>query len=176
MALRSLSSASDIKADIQRRLALINKAILTQLIVLGEKAVNMSRDSFNINPSAFPVNVNGKTGKPLKQRIRTDGGIDPVFGDYLDHTEVLRSSIGYMVTQNGEAHKADFKSNSAQSFAEEIAAKYGDGWALIVVAGADYALAVESKGYNVISSAEHMVENEMPYLINKLKTSIAKMK
>ena len=46
------------------------------------------------------------------------------------------------------------------------------GVALVVVAGMNYAAYVEAKGYNVLSSAEHLAERELPRMLEKLITNI----
>ena len=45
-------------------------------------------------------------------------------------------------------------------------------YALVVVAGMNYAAYVEAKGYNVLSSAEHLAERELPRMLDKLITNI----
>ncbi|MGV4578106.1 hypothetical protein ACQ1R5_10635 [Ornithobacterium rhinotracheale] len=46
--------------------------------------------------------------------------------------------------------------------------KYPRGYVLVVVAGMNYALYVESKGYNVLSTAEQLAEREVPRLLNEI--------
>lgn len=82
---------------------------------------------------------------------------------YKDRTGNLTSSIGYVVALNGTIRIAEF-SGGAESKSEgikrarEVAAaatrKFGKtGYTLIVFAGMEYAAAVESKGYDVISNS-----------------------
>lgn len=90
-------------------------------------------------------------------------------GDYLDHTGNLRSSIGYVVLNNGKVitmntQEADRGTDrktgvrTAEQFIQELSKKYNKGYVLIVVAGMDYAAEVEARGRNVISSSKLLAE------------------
>ena len=57
----------------------------------------------------------------------------------------------------------------------EIAAKYPKGYVLVVVAGMNYAVYVESKGRDVLTSAEKLAETELPKMLRQLKDNIRKM-
>lgn len=82
---------------------------------------------------------------------------------YMDRTGNLTSSIGYVIIQRGEFLKKRIESaekdqggagrKSALEFAQELALDESDikGITLIGFAGMDYAAAVESKGFDVIS-------------------------
>lgn len=85
---------------------------------------------------------------------------------YKDQTGNLRSSIGYVVVQDGQIIKAsDFAPSdkgtdkatgqrTGKEYAEELAKRYPSGLTLIVVAGMNYAAYVSAKGYDVLDSAE----------------------
>lgn len=103
---------------------------------------------------------------------------------YMMQTGALLSSTGYEVFVDGVAIHSQFdaasgaESNAAetgiksgQSIAESIG-KGTKGIALVVVAGMNYAAYVEAKGYNVLSSAEHLAERELPRMLDKLISSI----
>lgn len=99
-----------------------------------------------------------RLGEECIKRIREDHP-----GDWTDRTGNLRSSTGYAVMEYGrEYFKSAFEavgggtegSATGQQYVEEIAQKYADTYALVVVAGMSYAEHVESKGYDVISGAE----------------------
>jgi len=174
MAVTPRFTPQGIRKAFQQRIGLIDQLITRRLQVLGEQAVNMSRDSIGINASAFPVTIDGKTGQPLKQRINPQGQ-NPVFGDYLDQTANLRASIGYVVAKDGNVLHEDPSTNAAGlTFGKELLTNYPTGWVLIVYAGMEYAAAVESKGYNVISSAEHMVEDKLPGIMQAVLDKINK--
>ena len=79
-------------------------------------------------------------------------------GNYNDQTGNLRSSIGYVVAQDGLIARRDYKvtkggedgAQKGQSLAERAAAEHPKGIVLIVTAGMQYALYVEAMGYDVL--------------------------
>lgn len=103
---------------------------------------------------------------------------------YLMQTGALLSSTGYEVFVDGVAIHSQFDAASGaeseaaskgvqtgKSIAEKIG-KETKGVALVVVAGMNYAAYVEARGYNVLSSAEHLAERELPRMLEKLITNI----
>lgn len=103
---------------------------------------------------------------------------------YMMQTGALLSSTGYEVFVDGVAIHSQFDAASgAESNAAETGIKSGQsiaetigkgtkGIALVVVAGMNYAAYVEAKGYNVLSSAEHLAERELPRVLEKLISNI----
>ena len=103
---------------------------------------------------------------------------------YMMQTGALLSSTGYEVFVDGVAIHSQFDAASgAESNAAETGIKSGQsiaetigkgtkGIALVVVAGMNYAAYVEAKGYNVLSSAEHLAERELPRMLEKLISNI----
>lgn len=104
---------------------------------------------------------------------------------YMMQTGALLSSTGYEVFVDGVAimHGQFDAASGAESNAaaqgikagQDIAEKIGKetkGVALVVVAGMNYAAYVEAKGYNVLSSAEHLAERELPRMLEKLISNI----
>lgn len=103
---------------------------------------------------------------------------------YMMQTGALLSSTGYEVFVDGVAIHSQFDAASgAESNAAETGIKSGQsiaetigkgtkGIALVVVAGMNYAAYVEAKGYNVLSSAEHLAERELPQMLEKLISNI----
>lgn len=103
-------------------------------------------------------------------------------GSYNDITGNLRSSIGYAIIKNGvpvtvgatEAFSGTKGDGSAgiaqgQAFLKKIAGRYSRGIALIVVAGMNYAVYVESIHHkDVLTSAELKAEN----LVKKLLSGV----
>lgn len=97
---------------------------------------------------------------------------------YQDQTNQLRSSIGYQIYNQGVLVTDYFQpggkgdgSGSAQGVARgktvaaEAARQYPDDVVGVIVAGAHYALYVESKGYDVISGpASQLTEITSKYL------------
>lgn len=99
---------------------------------------------------------------------------------YMMQTGALSSSTGYTIFKDGVAihdvfNAADGASESGGVVGvkrgQEIAQQVGSqtrGICLVVVAGMNYALHVESKGYNVLASAENLAEQELPKMLEKL--------
>ena len=103
---------------------------------------------------------------------------------YMMQTGALLSSTGYQVFVDGMAIHSQFDAASGaeseaaakgiktgQTIAEQIG-KETKGIALVVVAGMNYAAYVEARGYNVLTSAEHLAERELPKMLEKLITNI----
>lgn len=111
---------------------------------------------------------------------------------YKDQTANLRNSIGYIVVHNGRVVQTAYNGNTpsktkpgdpakarqeglnhAQSIAKTLD---NDKTYLILTAGMDYAVAVEAKGYDVITGAGNWLESEArkqmedfkKYLLRKL--------
>lgn len=149
--------------DIERRLkAMRNQIILDQiedLRALGEMCVTQAR------------------------------GVPPSVG-FHDQTGNLRSSIGYMVFVDGvPVHQSTFEQVSPQAAhkdgvtydggkkGEAYCREIGEnttGVCLVVVAGMNYATYVESKGRDVLTSAEHLAEQELPKILKELIEDITK--
>ena len=77
---------------------------------------------------------------------------------YQDQTGNLRSSIGYAILFNGDVKKSDITGSDdgvteAWNAVDEFRVKYNKGFVLVIFAGMDYAAAVESKGYDVITNS-----------------------
>jgi gamma-glutamylcysteine synthetase len=98
-------------------------------------------------------------------------------GSYMDQTGNLRSSIGYVILENGvQIELAGFdtvkegKEGAARGKAlvEEIAGKYPVGYVLIVVAGMEYAAAVEAKGYDVLTMSSIKAGTDLKKAMQKL--------
>lgn len=101
---------------------------------------------------------------------------------YKDQTGNLRSSIGYIILHNGKELKSDFTQAGAgsdkttgkaagEAIAAEVAAKYSKGFVLIVVAGMNYAAAVEAMGYDVLTNSAFKAEAA----VKKMQLSLTKL-
>ncbi|MDR0619178.1 MAG: hypothetical protein LBG17_04700 [Bacteroidales bacterium] len=104
-------------------------------------------------------------------------------GKYKDQTANLRSSTGYVIVENGQIiSQSNFPaitstatggtgtkgSTNGREFALSIARMYPQGIALIVVAGMSYAVYVQGKGLDVLSSAELEAERLKNIMIKEL--------
>ncbi|OZI09584.1 hypothetical protein BWI93_03105 [Siphonobacter sp. BAB-5385] len=152
MGIKPKFTKAEIRSTFVQRKDRIEQAILATLMYLGEMCVNHARS----------VNT------------------------YQDQTGNLRNSIGYIIVKNGRTIASSFVKSVTgtvesdedgvkigRGLARELAKQHNTGYALIVVAGMNYAAAVESKGFDVLSSAEHLAEKEFPRMIRDLKLQIA---
>lgn len=83
--------------------------------------------------------------------------------NYIEWTHYLKASIGYVVYNDGEKIAEHFDAGSGgkgsegtsagQQLADSVAAEYPSGFVAVIVAGANYAAYVESKGYDVLTGA-----------------------
>lgn len=89
---------------------------------------------------------------------------------YKDQTGNLRSSLGYIIYNDGELLAEDFQSSGTGSgdgsegvergreYAKGIAETYPDRLVGVIVAGMNYALYVESKGYDVLTGPASQIQ------------------
>ncbi|MGL4519313.1 MAG: hypothetical protein ACRCUJ_06475 [Phocaeicola sp.] len=99
---------------------------------------------------------------------------------YGDQTGNLRSSIGYIIVNDGKILSDNFEQvksgnegiKEARQLASEVASTHKNGMALICVAGMNYAAAVEAKGKDVVTSGTIQCEK---YLRDTLKKLFSKM-
>lgn len=103
---------------------------------------------------------------------------------WIDHTGNLRSSIGYIITHKGNIIQySDFQQvkqgsegvKTGKDFAAEIAKQFSNEYVLVVVAGMNYAEFVEARdNKDVLATPELFAKKELPKMIKKLKSQIAK--
>lgn len=98
---------------------------------------------------------------------------------YKDQTGNLRSSIGYVIVEDGHiVEMSDFAlsdkgsdrvtgQRTGRAYVSELARRYSKGLVLIVVAGMDYAAYVSAKGYDVVDSSELIVDGLVKQLFKK---------
>ena len=101
---------------------------------------------------------------------------------WFDQSGNLRSSVGYVIVHNGKIIKySEFNQvkqgtdgiKEGKELAKELAKQYTSGYALIVVAGMNYAEYVEAMdNKNVLASAELLARRELPKMMMKLKKQI----
>ncbi len=148
-------SMADVQKKMDRAKQLFERTVIQRLRYLGEQCINIGRER----------------------------------GSYIDQTGNLRSSIGYLVLKDGKLidsggfeqikGKVDSEikgSDVGKEFAEKLASNYSEGFVLIVVAGMDYAAAVEAKGYDVLTSSEEFAKSEIPKILEKLKKQMESRK
>lgn len=141
---------------------------------------NFTKDDVKARLDAFLDEIQRKQIARLQQlgemcliEARTNKG-------YMMQTGALLSSTGYQVFVDGIAIHSKFEAasgaqsdaaakgvNAGQTVADAIG-KETKGVCLVVVAGMNYATYVEAKGKNVLTSAEHLAERELPRMLEKL--------
>lgn len=99
---------------------------------------------------------------------------------YMDQTGNLTASIGGVIVARGKIHSHFFPdtklgAEKGQKLAESLG-RLTSGFALIIVAGMEYANEVESKGYNVIASAELLSVQEVPKIKARMLAQIQNMR
>jgi len=96
---------------------------------------------------------------------------------FEDHTGNLRSSIGYAVLLDGEVLDEEYKvvkggqegANASRELVRELATEFNKGFVLIGLAGMEYAAAVESKGYDVITGSTPMADELLTFFKKELR-------
>ena len=139
---------NDIDATFKALLAEVDRQLIESLTRVGEEAVKLAKM------------------------------IPPERG-FKDRTGNLRSSIGYVVLVAGKPVNVAFAAvkgghagvNEGQRLALQVGSKT-EGYALVVVAGMNYAVHVESKGRDVLTSAEKFAEKEVAKHLADLVTNI----
>lgn len=127
-------------------LARTQVAIINRLKFIGESFVVMARN---------------KTNK--------EGGFNDVTGN-------LRSSIGYIIVDHGHIVEENFEGrsqegkNEGKKFTRKIALEFKNGYSLIVVAGMNYAAAVENLHHKDVLTGSSLIAEAM------LKDAFAKLK
>lgn len=99
---------------------------------------------------------------------------------FTDQTGNLRSSIGYVVFNNGvtvsesyiQVKEGGEGASKGLALAKKVGAKYTEGIALVVTAGMNYAIHLEAKGRDVLASAETLAKQELPRMVEELKQNI----
>lgn len=109
----------------------------------------------------------------------------PQEASWFDQSGNLRSSIGYVIVHNGRIIKySEFNQvkqgtdgvKEGKELATELVKQYKSGYALIVVAGMNYAELVEAMdNKNVLASTELFARQEMPKMMVKLTTQIMRI-
>lgn len=99
---------------------------------------------------------------------------------YKDQTGNLRSSIGYVIVEDGKVIQASNFAPSekgtdkakgqatGKAYASELAARFPSGITLLVVAGMNYAAYVSAKGYDVLDGAELLADQLTEKLLKDL--------
>lgn len=142
---------ADVKARVDKFIDVIVKRQIERMQMLGEMCVTHARS------------VPASTG-------------------FTDDTGNLRSSMGYMVFVDGVAVHESYDQvkegsegvKTGKNLAYKWGEKYKNGVCLVVTAGMNYAIHLEAKGRDVLTSAELLAKKELPAMVAELKKNIDK--
>lgn len=101
---------------------------------------------------------------------------------FTDQTGNLRSSIGYVVFRYGVPVYQSYTQvkdgsegvSEGLKLAKKVGSQRKDGICLVVTAGMSYAIYLEAKGRDVLTSAETLAKQELPKMVAILKSNINK--
>lgn len=143
MGIKARFTKADINRLMKQKVAAIERVILNRLILIGEQFVKNARENHT----------------------------------YLDQTGNLTSSISYIVLNNGKTVSKNLEGTakgieSAKSLISELSVRFQTGYVLIVVAGMDYAAAVESRGKDVLTASSIIAKNELKKAVKDIKRKV----
>lgn len=146
-----VSGSSDLGSFFKAYMKIVSEEMTRSLSYLGEQSVKYARD-----------------------RSQDES--------WIDHTGNLRSSIGYAVYDMGKKRiESEFPivkegaegSQEGRKMLKELARLYSDTYALVVVAGMNYAEYVESMdSKDVLASAELMAQSKINEYMNRTRRMI----
>jgi hypothetical protein len=104
-------------------------------------------------------------------------------GDYTDRTGNLRSSIGFIILKDGRVIQEAFEKagkgtdqatgvKAGQDYSKQVAQAFPRNYVLIVVAGAEYASAVESKGKDVLTGSSEKAKQALSKALQRIADNI----
>jgi len=165
MGIRAKHTRNSIRLTLNGQIGRLKAPIINTLCYAGEMCVNTAKSLPHPPESLW------------KEDGAVKSSIPPHQPNYIDWTANLRSSIGYVVADDGEIVQAggfepiaggEQGASNGRRFAEDLARTYSGGYVLILVAGMRYAAYVQSKGYDVLSSATIQAEELVPQLLGQL--------
>ncbi|WP_181306971.1 hypothetical protein [Rufibacter sp. XAAS-G3-1] len=169
-------SRSDINRVIDRKLKAMYDTMIQTLHFVGDRFVTNVREKVHADPSyreamktrarASGLTIGAVPLSPLKIKPNRSGNITQATPRYKDRTGALTSSVGFLIQNNGKTIREHFPETGEGTakgiaVARRAAAKYPTGLVLVVVAGMEYAAAVESKGYDVLTGSSFIAEREL---------------
>lgn len=171
MILKRITTDKQISDRIKVFQAHIIKQMSDKLIMVGTDFVKNAREKASESERAAVKDAN------IAARLM-GGTISLVgSGSFKDWTGNLRSSIGFVVSNNGKILHKDFEP-SAKGTDKKTGMQHGlsfakslvpaKGISLIVVAGEDYASYVESKGYDVITGSSIAAEHSLRQIMKAI--------
>lgn len=173
----------DIVAGINKKIQTMEDILIDRLQQVGEQFVADARSE----PSRWKY-IEVKTGNKknnsnnskAKKYYRNGKVYTRQTGEgesFSDWTGNLRSSIGYVIYKDGEPIDEKFPGeyetgrNKGKEVAESVEVPK-KGFVLVVVAGMDYALAVEAKNYDVITGSSYAAEKNLKQAIEFVRKNM----
>lgn len=171
MILKRITTDKQINDRIKAFQAHIISKITEKLIIVGTDFVKDARDKASESERAAVKDAN-IAARMMGGSVNLTGS-----GSFKDWTGNLRSSIGFVVTYRGKILHKDFEQSSkgtdkktgvrtGLSLAKSLIP--GRGISLIVVAGMEYALYVESKGYDVTTGSSIDAERTLKQVMKAI--------
>lgn len=159
----------ELEAQFAKKLQARIDAYSQTLRFVGERFVVAVRtkinadDSYRASMRAIPK-VNGQLKVPITEATPR----------YADRTANLTSSVGYLIMDQGKVLHSSFPgTGTGRAMGEAAAAEVGkmhpSGLVLIVVAGMQYAAAVESLGYDVLTGSSFVADRELEEALKPLR-------
>lgn len=149
MALKSTFTQADIRKVLEASLRHINTGILQSMKKLGEESVKIARGN------ADKIDATGKLANSIGYIIVAGGLV--IAREFNSRPEKPEHASGEAADEN--------EAQAGENYANALAAKYPEGYALIVVSGSDYAVQAESLSRDVFTSAEMYVAQRLPQLL-----------
>lgn len=166
---------ADVQKDVDQFMDRVFRVTLSEISAVGLQFVSDARDK-------LPDEAWNEDAKDIVTASKLSGGTFSLAGggSFNDQTGNLRSSIGYIVVYDGKIVKEDFNHGGGpigkaegKQFAEYQAALNPKGWALITVAGMEYAAFVEAKGYDVITGSTLNANSQMDKVWDNVRRAFA---
>lgn len=174
-------SKEDIKKLAAARAERIIQAAINELDFVGLHFIKDVRDGGTYTDRTG--NLRSSTGYVIlrdgKQLV--EGGFELVIGPERGLTEKQKASLAQFSGATAEILKNDLQKQIAdgaekgRQFVDEMATQFPTGLVIIGVAGMDYAAAVESRGYDVITSGSLKAADSLKKGLEALKKQVAEL-
>lgn len=162
-------SQKDLEAQFAKKLQARIDAYTQTLRFVGERFVVAVRTKINADESYRAAmrkipKVNGQLKVPITEATPR----------YKDVDGPLTSSVGYLIQDQGKLLYSSFPGSGTgkavgEAAAAEMARMHPSGMVLIVVAGMQYAAAVESLGYDVLTGSSFVADRELEEALKPLR-------
>ena len=143
MPMKQSTPNSAIADFFEKRLQMLEAALVRGSCVIGEKCVNIARNSHTYQDQT------GNLTSSIGYGVSIDG-------------HLVQNSSFNVVLKGAQGAK------DGEEYLRQLIAKYPSGIVLIVIAGMNYAVYVSDKGYDVTDSAESLAERAVPDLLKQL--------